>query len=936
MSARLPATRSRRLLLLFSGLVIAGALLRLLQLAWQPLWWDEGYSVYFATEPLGRMIELTARDIHPPLYYSLLHGWFQLLGATDPVTARLLSVLWGILALALIAGLARALAPRRPRVALLALFLLAISPMHLYYSQEIRMYGQAVALGMAASWALWLALHTRTAQRRLLALYGLLALLGLYTLYYFAFLLLGHFLWALWRWRRSPPTLRALVVTGVAIMAGFLPWLLYAGGHLVGYVGGKVASDQDLPLDPLTYLLRHATAFVLGHLPPATTPAAVVWLLPLLVALLWLAFLLRRRSSPVQEETDAGADPVAALLVWLAVPVAVGWLISLRYPFFPTGGERLLLIALPYAVLMTAFAIDGLATNRWSLLLLAAAPVAAGVLGVLTFFSSQRYQADDFRPLIRHMVQAGNPADVQLAIFPWQVGYWRAYAPGLQLPFENGVQAMGPQMRLLSDGAVEWGAAVQAELDSALAAGVVWFPEPLGFGSTLPPAMERYLAANAAPVENRWFGATRLTAWSPLPPPAVRPLTGRFGSIEVVGGGVASGSAPANNRPVAVTVASSQPFPPQENYLWVVTLEDGLGREWSSRIWSPADDLAGAGTHQTVGLPIPAGTPPGVYTVTVGIAHSAADRSVVMTPVGLEGSGKLSLPVGQVNVVAPEPPWPAVHLPIDQLPTKKLPGDQTAALQLLGSQGLADAAPQLSGTPLEFDLFVREAGLPDEATRLLIRLISDRGAEVTRWEGWPLPEFPPQSLHTGELVRLPIALDIGGYVESGAYAVLVSVTGAGFSGPEFRAGAVTLQRRTGTTEPPDSAHPFADPPLFGSHVRLLGYDIAGAGSGELSTGQLDVRLFWQVEAALLPSHHIFLHAIDPAGEQVGQQDGIPLTNNGLAPSGSWQPGEYLTTIHRVLLPAAAGIAELRVGLYEPKSGIRLPVSSGGDFVVLPR
>lgn len=38
-----------------------------LRLGWQPLWWDEGYSLYFATEPLGRMAALTAHDIHPPV-----------------------------------------------------------------------------------------------------------------------------------------------------------------------------------------------------------------------------------------------------------------------------------------------------------------------------------------------------------------------------------------------------------------------------------------------------------------------------------------------------------------------------------------------------------------------------------------------------------------------------------------------------------------------------------------------------------------------------------------------------------------------------------------------------------------------------------------------------------------------------------------------------
>ena len=30
--------------------------LRVLRLEWQPLWWDEGYSVYFATESLSRWL----------------------------------------------------------------------------------------------------------------------------------------------------------------------------------------------------------------------------------------------------------------------------------------------------------------------------------------------------------------------------------------------------------------------------------------------------------------------------------------------------------------------------------------------------------------------------------------------------------------------------------------------------------------------------------------------------------------------------------------------------------------------------------------------------------------------------------------------------------------------------------------------------------------
>ncbi|HRW09734.1 MAG TPA: hypothetical protein P5121_31750, partial [Caldilineaceae bacterium] len=66
-------------------LVLLGVGLRFARLSWQPLWADEGYSLYFATEPLLRMLWLTANDIHPPLYYALLHLWTVTLAGTDPL-----------------------------------------------------------------------------------------------------------------------------------------------------------------------------------------------------------------------------------------------------------------------------------------------------------------------------------------------------------------------------------------------------------------------------------------------------------------------------------------------------------------------------------------------------------------------------------------------------------------------------------------------------------------------------------------------------------------------------------------------------------------------------------------------------------------------------------------------------------------------------------
>ena len=105
-----------------------------------------------------------------------------------------------------------------------------------------------------------------------------------------------------------------------------------------------------------------------------------------------------------------------------------------------------------------------------------------------------------------------------------------------------------------------------------------------------------------------------------------------------------------------------------------------------------------------------------------------------------------------------------------------------------------------------------------------------------------------------------------------------------------------------------------------------------------------MRLYWEVLQPLLPPHHIFVHLDAPDGRTVAQQDGPPIAagpatdpRSGPAPSGSWQPGEFLTTEH--ILNSTMGSGDVvRVGLYNPDTQVRLPVTvngqAAGDNVVL--
>ncbi|HHY56077.1 MAG TPA: hypothetical protein GYA08_11640 [Chloroflexi bacterium] len=916
-------------------LVATGAVVRALRLTWQPLWWDEGYSVYFATEPLARMLELTAGDIHPPLYYALLHGWINVWGAAAPVALRTFSVIVGVAALPLQAWLAWRLFPGRRRLLVIALVLLVVNPLHLFYSQEVRMYGLGMALSSLSTVFFWrwqAPAERDTRGRRWNAIgYILTTTAGLYTLYYFVFVPAAHLLWAMIVHRHALRRLWSLIAGQMLVALLYLPWLLYALPRLVGYVGAKVASDQDVALDPLRYLVRHWSAFTGGHLAwPGTTLPWALLVSGAAVAVIGVALLARRRRATLSADVQmrggkrsAGSGAMLLLSVLIGVAFVGGWLVSLRFPFFPEGGERLLIFALPYVTLLLAVGIDDAWEHHraglWALILL----LAAAIGGVITFYTTPRYIDDDYRPLLRQIVQQGRNEDALLAIFPWQVGYWRAYTP------QNDPTLTGPTPLLLSNGAVTWSPAVQTAIDAALAKGTLWFPAPLTVGSTLPDAIETYLSMRAANLENRWYGGTRLTAWAALPATEARTTTSAdFAAVQLLQAATSPELAVAANQPVAVTLTWQITTPADYNIS--LRLLDDAGYIWSSREYAAAwvNETPGAQVLQRVGLIVPVGLPPGVYTVGVSVAHQDA-QGLSADALTLVGSDTVAAPIGQLTVMAPDAPLPVARLPIR---TALTPPVTQADMTWLGFTGPADNAPILAGTELGVTLFLRAETNTPAARDLYVSLLDAQGDGVAGYTGWPLPEYPVSVLAQGELLRAPVRFDTPGALTSGDYRLV-----AGFHEPTTDArtppvtlGLVRIVQRRGEFTRPTPAVSLAAPAQLGTHARLYGYTLTPADGGAIT-----LHLYWEVMQPLLPPHHIFVHADAPDGGTLVQQDGPPVTATGPAPSGSWQPGEFLITEHTLSLPAGA---TLRVGLYDPVSLQRLPVTidgaAAGDSVAL--
>lgn len=137
--------------LAISSIVLLGFLLRLNELASQSLWVDEGVSVWVASKNIPTLLLWLAKgDVHPPLYFILLHFWMMI---DDSVYwIRLLSVIPSVLTMPLVYGLGTRLHSRA--AGFLSALLLAISPFNVYFAQEARMYSLLGLTATAASYCL--------------------------------------------------------------------------------------------------------------------------------------------------------------------------------------------------------------------------------------------------------------------------------------------------------------------------------------------------------------------------------------------------------------------------------------------------------------------------------------------------------------------------------------------------------------------------------------------------------------------------------------------------------------------------------------------------------------------------------------------------------------------------------------------------------------
>ena len=204
------------------SILILAALLRLLQLGSESLWWDEFVTVAIVRLDWGAFWwVLSHKEANMGLYYCLLRLWINL-GESEFVL-RSLSALTGVLAVGLVYVLGKRLFDTK--VGLMGAALLATHSFHIQYSQEARGYSLIVLLTALSS--LFFLRAIEHPSRNEWAGYILTATLAVYT-HFFSVLVLGaHWVWLLSVRRRNIPW-RGFLVAVLAISMLLVPLAIFA------------------------------------------------------------------------------------------------------------------------------------------------------------------------------------------------------------------------------------------------------------------------------------------------------------------------------------------------------------------------------------------------------------------------------------------------------------------------------------------------------------------------------------------------------------------------------------------------------------------------------------------------------------------------------------------------------------------------------------
>jgi mannosyltransferase len=387
---------------------------------------DEAQSLFQVNRGIPGMLNLVAQDVHVPLYHTLLHYWIIVFGQSV-FSARMMSLLFFVGTILMTYVLASYAFGRRS-IGVFAALLVTLSPFTNWYGSEARMYTMLAFMATLHAYLFLKALRKPHVGRWIL--WGIVTVFGLYTHYFFAFVMLSELVAVVMMRNRfeSPHPIRSVILVGGIASLSLLPWLLYVY-HLGFASNTQPALGEPSPGD----LFDTYAQFVFGF-QTSTINTVIVSLWP--VAVLLGFFALQRSSKKIPPET-------LVFVLFATLPVILAFVISVTIkPFYIS---RYLIVSLPALLIL----ISWLLTRYRRSIAVASRIVLVAIIGalfVIQIINPNTPVKEDYREAVDYLDAHVTGSDVVIlsapfTIYPFEYYYkgpaklttqpiWNQYAPG--------------------------------------------------------------------------------------------------------------------------------------------------------------------------------------------------------------------------------------------------------------------------------------------------------------------------------------------------------------------------------------------------------------------------------------------------------------------------------------------------------------------------
>lgn len=363
-------------------ILVIGSILRLINLS-QSLWLDEGINIMAAQKFSfwGMMTQYAQADFHPPGYFAIIWIWGRLFGYSE-ISMRLPSVIFGVITIFLVYLIGKKLISKE--IGLASALLLAINPLHIFYSQEARMYSLATFAVIANIFLLVRMVKGEKLNLGILFLSNLLILLSDYIAY---FIFPAQLIFLLIIGKKG--IIKKWVMALICALIIFVLWLpIFLSQLNIGSIASSqlptwkfVVGSFDSKNLPLTFV-----KFIIGRISLADKMIYAAILLPvcsLFIFLLW-------RS--IKQLNDL---PRSLLLTWLIFPPLVATAISLVIPVY---SYFRVLFTIPSFVILIAIGILSFKSRLRYIFLTSV--ILIEVYCSLVYLLNSAYQREDWKGLV--------------------------------------------------------------------------------------------------------------------------------------------------------------------------------------------------------------------------------------------------------------------------------------------------------------------------------------------------------------------------------------------------------------------------------------------------------------------------------------------------------------------------------------------------------